>query len=942
MVTKELQALKRQLSNNDLSKYYADLLFNEMDPNTLDLLNDLTQFHLNRYSEVPEIRSIVNSGDPDTQIKAILDVFPAFSLILSSELNINPEHFNISKLMQITGIASNLTRFEESDSLVSTFLNCINPKEKIELLNRKISDQSPGYSYLPKMVNFDFLIIKKKYNNLMPSEDINELIEIIFCFQGLIQIYLKYYFDLVCQATSDVIVLHIDKIFSGLFATLKYQEIKYWNNYTDSSKLQSEIQQLIEMDDPENSHPVIRRHIFEGLQEFNPLFKDSRVQYSDPDIQQFHAKQLDTFLNFSVQKMALVLGAVQICKGRSHLVYLLAQILKTNSQKLFLIHKIIKSSAIRENKELIQMVEYFVKKISKTHKRTNLKSSQPPGMVTIIETAESLRRKKAMKLQQEKKNVVSLTNQQVSSFIETRMKRLYDRIKIKGALTQDNVSSYLNKFATAAQPLFEHSTVELQHQAIENFRVSTANILQGIYQKGSLNKEKIYQYNKLIQENIELLYSAGQDKYNKILDQIGIIISEAENKSLKGPDDDLFQDSKIIRTPNEQKESTIYTDYELSKKNSSFDINNSKDFSAKYLAHFNSYAKQLVTDVPVEQQEEAFFEVKTSVNTILKKMMQDGFIQKEKLEKYERSIQQKLSTLLDRNLEDRSKILGQVESALFKISSASNKKAQSILSFNPQKPIDDILNSGRKLMENEIPLFLENYLKKLHQRSRIDGDLTEKRVSEYLTQFSQAAQKIVIEIPSNLLEQQITEFELSTDEILHKISSGGNLPTESIYKYQEDINKKSHKLRTPNTRNRIRIVDQIGLVLADASEESQKQKKPTIDEHFLTEELIPYGLDNQASLLSMNDFFALPFADRTGPNEKNWFEYHLKYLEMAKETNKLESEIFQKIKDSLSAIKKKKYKKYFNIFPNDTFEETTFMAVFDLWQNKALERLLIE
>jgi len=608
MATKELQALKNQLGNNELSEYYVDLLFSEMDQNTLDLLNDLTQFHLNRYSEVPAIKSIIKStDDPNVHIKSILDTFPTFFLILSNELNIDPEHFRVSKLMQITGIASNLTRFQENDSLISNFLNCINPKERIELLNRRISDQSPGYSYLPKMVNFDFLIVKKKYNNLMPSEDINELIEIIFCFQGLIQIYLKYYFDLICQAQSDVIALHIDKIFSGLFATLKYQEIKYWNNYTDSSKLQTEIQQLIEIDDPENSHPVIRQHIFEGLQEYNPIIKDSRVQYSDPEIQQYHGQQLEMFLNLSVQKLALILGTVQICKGRSHLVYLLAQILKTNSQKLFLIHKIIKSSGIRENKELIQMVEYFVKKISKTQKRTNLKSSQPPGMVTIIETAESLRRKKAIKLQKEKENVVSLSNQQVSSFIETRMKRLYDRIKIKGALTQDDVSGYLAKFATAAQPLFGNSTVEVQHQAIEDFRLSTANILQGIYQKGTLSKEKVYQYNKLIQENIELLYSAGQEKYDKILDQVGIIISEAENKSLKGSEEELFKDPKIIRTPVDTKESTIYTDYELSKKNSYFNVDDSKDFSAKYLSHFNNFAKQLVIDVPNAEYHQLVF-----------------------------------------------------------------------------------------------------------------------------------------------------------------------------------------------------------------------------------------------------------------------------------------------------------------------------------------------
>ena len=92
----------------------------------------------------------------------------------------------------------------------------------------------------------------------------------------------------------------------------------------------------------------------------------------------------------------------------------------------------------------------------------------------------------------------------------------------------------------------------------------------------------------------------------------------------------------------------------------------------------------------------------------------------------------------------------------------------------------------------------------------------------------------------------------------------------------------------------------------------------------------------------MDQFFAFPFGDRKGPLENDWFNYHVRYLEMAVEKNKLEKPTFDKISSMLSHVPKKKYRKYFNIFPSEKFEETTFLAVYDLWQNKALEKLVVE
>lgn len=249
---------------------------------------------------------------------------------------------------------------------------------------------------------------------------------------------------------------------------------------------------------------------------------------------------------------------------------------------------------------------------------------------------------------------------------------------------------------------------------------------------------------------------------------------------------------------------------------------------------------------------------------------------------------------------------------------------------------------NRGMTHDQVSQFLEDRLKKLYERVKIEGALTHDKIPEYLARFARAAETIVGPIPIGSQKAVVEDFKSSTHEILQEISAQGLLTEQEIVGYKTDIEEKAEQLNTPDVEERTELVDEIGVTLSEASFESDKRKEAAERDAFLKKSIIPYGLDKKAKRMSVAEFFTFPFGDYNGPEEDDWFDYHMRYLQMAVKANKLNKSNFVKIFNLLSHLPQVKYRKYFNIFPNDQFEETTFMAVYDLWQNKAFEKLRIE
>jgi len=344
-----------------------------------------------------------------------------------------------------------------------------------------------------------------------------------------------------------------------------------------------------------------------------------------------------------------------------------------------------------------------------------------------------------------------------------------------------------------------------------------------------------------------------------------------------------------------------------------------------------------MVDLSTAQQKVEINKFVISTNDILAGFSKNGLPEKSHRQ-VEQKIQQLTIHLKSPDVEKRTRAIEEIGITL-SLASKQVDQAGTAINKAPRKVF------SKALTQDQIPDFLESYLKKMYAKARKDGALTYDQISKYLSQFAATAQHIVIAMPPLKRKQVITEFKVSTEGILANITRESDLSTNQIREFRIKLHGHIGKLDVEDVEERIQVVDQIGLILAeasDASDASKKKSDKTFDEEFYKKDCIPYGLDNSAKLISMDQFFAFPFGDRRGPSEKDWFNFHIRYLQMAVDKNRIEKPVFEKISSMLSQVPKKKYRKYFNIFPSEKFEETTFLAVYDLWQNKALEKLVVE
>jgi len=533
-MTPVLEAFKQQLSNNQLSGHYAEQLFASMDKTTMEELTGILQETIQRYASIPVISGVLNdSTDAASHLQAIFDVLPLTFFLISNDLYREATHFKSAKLLQLTGIASIITRDPNQNAHVRLFVESIDPDDSLEDLVKKIQDDSSNGSYIPKVIFNDFSQIRKKYKNLIITKDIHELIDMIFGFQGLLQIFLRYYFELICAAKSDAAAQLIDIIFSNLFATLRYQEIKYWNNYSDSRTLQNEIFHIIKIDGPSQRHPVLRKHLFDSLKQYHPIIKDARSHYSAPDVRQMHMGQLDDYNSLSIPRMAVLLRSVSRCKGKSNLVYLLSQTLKSQNQKLFQLNEYVQAEEFQKDKELVELIQYFVDKLSSTQQRANRQSSRSTDMGTVIQTAESLRRLKAKKMLKEREAKASLSYDQVTRLMKEKFKKMYSQAKSSGGLTANSASDHLTTFAAIAQPLLLSPVGAPRQQAVQEFNLSTQEMLKGITDQGHLTAKDAKEFNLKISAINKQLSAASPETQAEIMEKIGITISNAANRSQK-------------------------------------------------------------------------------------------------------------------------------------------------------------------------------------------------------------------------------------------------------------------------------------------------------------------------------------------------------------------------------------------------------------------------
>ncbi len=244
----------------------------------------------------------------------------------------------------------------------------------------------------------------------------------------------------------------------------------------------------------------------------------------------------------------------------------------------------------------------------------------------------------------------------------------------------------------------------------------------------------------------------------------------------------------------------------------------------------------------------------------------------------------------------------------------------------------------KKMTSGDVAEYLNERLKKRFADARIDGALTQDGIPAYLSKLAKVTQKCVT--ADSVSEETVQEVAESASTLLQEIAEEGNLSIEKFEDALKDIHETTQKLTTDDNDERLELVEKIGATLADASSENQEEDDNF--EEFIQEEIIPIGLEKKAPVVSIEEFFRFPLGEGREITDEDIFNYHIKYLELAENKELIEPSKVEHINKVIYKFEKCKYRKDVNIFPGDNFDNSILMAVYSIWENKALDSLVIK
>ncbi len=149
----------------------------------------------------------------------------------------------------------------------------------------------------------------------------------------------------------------------------------------------------------------------------------------------------------------------------------------------------------------------------------------------LLLTEYSIRQREAIRNIRANRNRVMLTQDRVADFLDKRMMRLYDRVKINGALTQNEVSDYLVMFASSAVPILGRKSIPQQKKTIRTFESNTQKIVEKIADENTLDQKDIDQCKNNISIKSQKLYDKPINVRFKIVEDIGMDLTLTHEKA---------------------------------------------------------------------------------------------------------------------------------------------------------------------------------------------------------------------------------------------------------------------------------------------------------------------------------------------------------------------------------------------------------------------------
>lgn len=270
---------------------------------------------------------------------------------------------------------------------------------------------------------------------------------------------------------------------------------------------------------------------------------------------------------------------------------------------------------------------------------------------------------------------------------------------------------------------------------------------------------------------------------------------------------------------------------------------------------------------------------------------------------------------------------------------------------------------SKRLTRDQVSRYLETFMKQHYQKVRKEGALTFDKVQNYLNYLAKIASGSLCN--TSMDQNKVAGYSEKIKPVIEDVGTKAAITEEDVQKHSKEIRNQAQlhvEQMSPTVGEQEINISENGkepdkkasqLPVLDDSKSNrpgvstEKDTKARPDDHSqgnpLFQEVVPIGFEEGAPKVSLETFFSFPLAARdTVPESDKRFDMHLKYLDLAVKQSCLESEALEVARTKVKDLPEKRYSKYFDIFPENEYDDAQLMIIFSQWRNQTLNRFLIE
>jgi len=539
----ELQALQRILSASQVGESFAKLVFGNLTPDLEASLGNYLEGAWGYYNQCHQITEVTGPiNDQGAKLEALTGLMPTALFVFADKLVESQAHSKLFLRMLVAAADIMLFQHINNEQLSKAVLAAFNPNDDLETLKEKTNNSS-NRGYLVRILKQDLVSLASLLLKFPEGKTRQDRVEMLFFFRALTAIFFRFYFNLLANAPKDDIARHIDQLFNPFFIALRRFEIIY---FVKGNFPQSKLDYIIERDDANLRHPLLRKHVFGMVMSYNPLLNDGKQQNFNVTGQKLLRMQMERLKAMSTLRLSLMFSAVRRYRGKAFLLNLLSALQRVENDKIFALRDYLHTCTKEDEQELYQEVVSYLARIGVGKLKPGQAPPKAPPKPQM--TWEAQRKLEAKRNIEANKNRNMMNQFQVEDYLRSRLAKLYEKVRKEGALTQDKIPEYLAMFAEASKNVIHDR--ELTDDEINAFEESTSEILDQIADEAELDRSHFAAEKEAFKAQAQMLRVADTaEERAEIVSDIGVKLSDVQNRveqKQKADDWDAFFQSEII------------------------------------------------------------------------------------------------------------------------------------------------------------------------------------------------------------------------------------------------------------------------------------------------------------------------------------------------------------------------------------------------------------